>query len=122
MHSALWQKLLINCAINPLTALANVKNGELAQASYRPTLQAICEEVCLTAQACGIFIDANSALEQVLNVIENTAENYSSMHQDIAHKRPTEIDAINGYVVKQAQKKGIDVPVNTQMLLAIKAL
>ena len=122
MHNALWQKLLINCAINPLTALADVKNGELSHASYRPTLQAICEEVCLTAQACGIFIDAKSALEQVLNVIENTAENYSSMHQDITHKRPTEIDAINGYVVKQAQKKGIDVPVNTQMLLAIKAL
>ncbi len=122
MHTALWQKLLINCAINPLTALADVKNGELAHISYRPTLQAICEEVCLTAQACGIFMDADSALEQVLTVIENTANNYSSMHQDIAHKRPTEIDAINGYVVKQAQKKGIDVPVNTQMLLAIKAL
>lgn len=122
MHTALWQKLLINCAINPLTALANVKNGELAQLSYRPTLQAICDEVCLTAQACGILLDANSALEQVLTVIENTANNYSSMHQDITHKRPTEIDAINGYVVKQAQKKGIDVPVNTQMLLALKSL
>ncbi|TPV61839.1 2-dehydropantoate 2-reductase [Aestuariibacter sp. GS-14] len=122
MQTALWQKLLINCAINPLTALENVKNGALANPQYRATLQLVCQEVCLTAQACGVQLDEENALEQVLAVVRNTAENYSSMHQDIAHHRPSEIDAINGYVVQQAQKKGIDVPVNTRLFLAIKAL
>jgi 2-dehydropantoate 2-reductase len=56
----------------------------------------------------------------VYTVIEQTAENYSSMHQDIAAQRQTEVDYINGYIAQEGLKKGIDVSVNASMVAQIK--
>ncbi|MDC8831646.1 ketopantoate reductase family protein [Alteromonas gilva] len=117
---ALWQKLAINCAINPLTAQHNVRNGALSSAVFRPTIEAVVNEVCEVAVACGIELRYSVVLAQVFEVIQLTATNYSSMHQDVAHQRPTEIDAITGYIIAQANKKGIDVTTNTLLYNAIK--
>ncbi|NVK55138.1 MAG: 2-dehydropantoate 2-reductase [Alteromonadaceae bacterium] len=117
---ALWQKLAINCAINPLTAMHDIRNGELIDAAHRTTIEAIIKEVCNVAIACGVELDFSSMLAQVFDVINLTADNYSSMHQDVTHHRPTEIDAITGYIIAQAKKKGIDVPINTLLYNTIK--
>ena len=82
----------------------------------------ICNEFTQVADAYGLDFDALSVHENVLSVAKATGENYSSMHQDVAHGRQTEIDAINGYIVDMATKKGIPVPENTLLVERIKAL
>jgi len=112
----LWHKLAINAVINPLTALYNCNNGELAKTQYQPQIKQILAEVCLVAEAAGYPLHFAQMLEKVQQVIQSTAANFSSMHQDIAHKRRTEIDAINGYIVTQAARYNIAVPLNTQLV------
>lgn len=111
----LWQKLAINAAINPLTALYNCRNGELRQTQFQSTLAAVLQEVCQVASACGVALDQAQLQLKLQQVLSATAENYSSMQQDIAHKRRTEIDAINGYVVRQAARFAIAVPHNSAL-------
>lgn len=111
----LWHKLAINAVINPLTALHNCNNGELANAHYQQQIHQILTEVCLVATAAGYPLQLTTMLEKAQQVIHSTAENFSSMQQDIAHKRRTEIDAINGYIVTLAAGYNINVPLNTQL-------
>lgn len=118
----LWQKLAINAAINPLTAIYNCRNGELLQAEFAPLLTAAITEVQQVAAACGVIMDDSLLQQKVLQVITATAENFSSMQQDIANKRRTEIEAINGYVVQQAARFGIAVPHNNAMLAQVLRL
>ncbi|MEW5681355.1 MAG: ketopantoate reductase family protein [Pseudomonadota bacterium] len=118
----LWQKLAINAAINPLTAIYNCRNGELLQAEFAPLLTAAINEVQQVAAACGVILDYALLQQKVLQVVAATAENFSSMQQDIANKRRTEIEAINGYVVQQAARFGIAVPHNNAMLAQVLCL
>ncbi|WP_273024283.1 2-dehydropantoate 2-reductase [Rheinheimera sp.] len=116
IQPALWQKLAINAVINPLTALYNCRNGELAAQKYHQHIEALVTEVCKVAAACGYPMSAHSTLQTVLRVISSTAQNFSSMQQDLAHGRRTEIDAITGYVVQQAAHHNISVPHNQTLL------
>jgi 2-dehydropantoate 2-reductase len=119
---SLWQKLLVNAVINPLTALNNVKNGALADPIYADDIRQLCHEVCAVAQAANIDLDETVSLDLVYQIITATANNYSSMHQDVQRKQRTEIDAISGFIIAQAKKMGIDVPINTQLYKAVSAL
>ncbi|WP_419227420.1 ketopantoate reductase family protein [Alteromonas sp. OM2203] len=119
---ALWTKLSVNAVINPLTALHNIQNKYIADAQFEQSRNAICDEFTQVANAYGLEFDAQVVLENVLSVAKATGENYSSMHQDVAHGRQTEIDAINGYIVDMATKKGIPVPENTLLVERVKAL
>ena len=118
----LWQKLAINAAINPLTAVHNCRNGGLAQARFQLIITAVLEEVCQVATAAGVPLTLPLLVQKVQQVISNTAQNYSSMQQDVAHQRRTEIEAINGFVVQQAQRYGIAVPHNNSLLLQVRQL
>ncbi len=118
----LWLKLAVNAVINPLTAIHNVKNGELEKANFKGQISDICHETAAVAQACGMDLPPALLEENVQQVIGKTAANYSSMHQDIWHHRVTEIAAINGYILQQAEKKGIDVPVNTFLYNKVKSM
>ncbi len=109
----LWSKLVINSAINPLTALLHVPNGELLR---RPTakalMRALAEETAAVAAAEGVklvFGDPGAAVEEVAR---ETAGNYSSMLQDVRRGAPTEIDAICGGIVQTANRQGIPAPLN----------
>lgn len=122
IQSALWNKLAINCAINPLTALHNIRNGALSEMQYQETLDQIVFEVS-QVMACEGFAVAQHALrQQVDSVIEKTAENYSSMQQDIFYQRPTEIDFISGYLLNCARKHSIETPANQKLYTAIKQI
>ncbi|WP_220100241.1 ketopantoate reductase family protein [Alteromonas lipotrueae] len=118
---ALWAKLAINVVINPLTALNNVTNSHIADEQFAKERKTLCEEFAEVANACGQCFDANKIEQQVINVAGLTGSNYSSMHQDVLNHRQTEIEAINGYIVKMAQKKGIEVPLNTLLTQQVKA-
>ena len=119
---ALWTKLSVNAVINPLTALHNIQNKYIIDAEFEQSRIGICNEFTQVADAYGLDFDAKSVHENVLSVAKATGENYSSMHQDVAHGRQTEIDAINGYIVEMAKKKGIPVPENTLLVERVKAL
>lgn len=118
----LWQKLAINCAINPLTAMHQCRNGELAAPQFSGELDSICQEVAAVMNAEGYPTSANTLRQQVENVILATAANYSSMNQDIHHHRPTEIDYITGYLVRRAQAHQLAVPTNLGLWQHIKRL
>lgn len=118
----LWQKLAINVAINPMTAIHDCRNGELAAAQYRKTIAAAVTELAQVAAAESIMLDLAVLLDRVYQVIELTAANYSSMHQDVQHQRKTEIEAINGFVVLMASKHGKSAKTNQQLLASITAI
>lgn len=106
----LWEKLAINSVINPLTALANIKNGTLTQAEYLPKIKQLVDEFCEVSELEGFKFEPQKILNLILTVAKNTANNYSSMNQDIHHHRLTEIDYINGYLLKIAAKHQLVLP------------
>lgn len=119
----IWKKLLINAAINPLTALLNARNGYLAESGITMELmEKIVGEAVTVANTAGMSFDAAAMLEEVKQVARLTGANRSSMLQDVTAKRRTEIERINGAIVNQGKATGIPTPYNTMMLQLIKAL
>lgn len=118
----LWKKLAINCVINPLTAIHNLRNGDLQAAAYSETIYGIIQEVVMVMNACGVDLEQEALRQDVYEVIARTAHNYSSMHQDLTHQRESEIDFINGYVLAQARRHRIPVPYNRELWQTVKQL
>lgn len=122
LPTILWQKLIVNCVINPLTAINRIANGELADDKFQQQLQVIVQEVITVAHLEGINLECELMVNKVNAVIKSTAKNYSSMYQDLTNNRTTEIDFINGYVCELAQRNNIDVPANQSLVSQIKKL
>src|SRR5215216_661534 len=121
--SLIWGKLVINSAINPLTALLRIKNGELLERpSAREIMGQLARETAQAAHAEKIMLPFNDPAEAAEEVARKTATNQSSMLQDVLRGAPTEIDAICGAVVKTAQKYGLEAPANLACWQLIKAL
>src|SRR5215207_8695549 len=122
-QSAVWGKLVVNAAINPLTALLRIPNGELLnRPSAYEMMGKLAREVAEVALAENIQLPFDDPLAMVEDVARKTAANHSSMLQDVLRNAPTEIDAICGAVVKTAQKHKIDTPANWACWKLIKAL
>ncbi|BDY03952.1 2-dehydropantoate 2-reductase [Ferrimonas sp. YFM] len=118
----LWHKLAVNALINPLTALHRCPNGELTQARYLPTLTRLSDELARVAASQGVPMEAQEILALGLKVAEATAQNRSSMLSDVEAGRPTEIEAISGFVVALADDAGIEVPTHRDNLDRVRAL
>lgn len=114
----LWKKLVINCAINPLTVLYHCNNGELLNHADRLShMETICSELDALIQAKqSIKLDMVNCFELAKQVCESTANNFSSMYQDHAHNRKTELAFITGYMIEQCQKLSIPCP-NSESLM-----
>lgn len=118
----LWGKLLINAAINPLTALLRVPNGALLEMPQaRKLLVSLAREGEAVARAVGVRLPYDDALSEVERVIRNTAGNQSSMLQDVLRGAPTEIDAITGALLREAERRGVPAPVNQAVYRILKA-
>lgn len=104
----LWRKLALNCAINPLTVLHDCRNGDLR--SLAGEVKSLCDELQQLLRACGQTAAAEDLHEEVQRVIAATAANYSSMHQDVARGRRTEIRYLLGYACSAAQRQGLQLP------------
>ena len=117
----LWQKLAISCAINGLTVLHQCRNGELLNITQaRQSISDLCQEIIAVTQALKLgqwFTQLEHEVEQVLIL---TADNISSMQQDIRQGRRTEINQINGYLCRQAEQLGIALPHNQALLKAVQ--
>ncbi|MEX3073850.1 2-dehydropantoate 2-reductase [Vibrio alginolyticus] len=122
INVALWTKLAINCAINPLTAIHQCKNGELGQQEYKVTLENITHELIQVMKQEEINIEFDELFNTIMQVVNATAENYSSMRQDVFHQRRTEIDFITGYLLQAAEKHHIDTPENLKLYQRIKQI
>jgi 2-dehydropantoate 2-reductase len=122
-QSLIWGKLVINAAINPLTALLRIPNGELlAHRSARDLMRALASEAAQVAEAEKVHLPFPDSVIAAEEVAIKTAANHSSMLQDVLRGAPTEIDAICGAVVKAGQKHNIDTPVNWACWKLVSAL
>ena len=104
----LWRKLALNCAINPLTVLHDCRNGDLAE--HPAEIATLCAELGELLQHCGQPTAAENLHEDVQRVILATAANYSSMHQDVAQGRRTEVTYLLGYACAAAQRHQLHLP------------
>lgn len=119
----LWGKLVVNAAINPLTALLRVPNGALISSSaMRQLLGDAVSEAVAVATAAGINLPYLDPLAQVEEVCLRSRDNYSSMLQDVLRQRPTEIDAINGAVVREGERLGVDTSLHRALRDLVKAV
>ncbi|SFP23708.1 2-dehydropantoate 2-reductase [Geopseudomonas sagittaria] len=106
--SRLWRKLALNCAINPLTVLHDCRNGGLQ--AHAEEVAALCAELVELLVACGQADAAVDLQAEVERVIAATAANYSSMHQDVAAGRRTEIAYLLGHACREAAHRQLALP------------
>lgn len=115
----IWEKLAINCVINPLTALSDVTNGELLSQKDEVLWKGILNEVVQVAEKEGVSLHTDQLMERVIHVCTQTAKNISSMLRDIQHGRKTEVDAINGAIVRLGTKHHVPTPLNSRLVRLI---
>lgn len=119
----IWKKAIVNAGINPLTAITGQKNGlVLENPNLEMTLEAICEEAVQVANAHGVDISVEEAIEQTKEVAKLTSDNKSSMLQDIEGGKRTEIDSICGAIVKLGMEKNVPTPVNSSLMAVVKGI
>jgi 2-dehydropantoate 2-reductase len=104
----LWRKLALNCAINPLTVLYECRNGELQ--AHQCEVATLCAELADLLECCGQPAAAHDLQSEVERVIQATAANYSSMYQDVASARRTEISYLLGYACQAAARHQLTLP------------
>ena len=123
IDSTIWSKLIVNAAINPLTAITRLKNGQLlANGETRRLLDLVAEESGRIVAQAGIPLAYPDIRDRIYSVCEATDRNRSSMLQDILRGRRTEIDAINGALVDKARALHVEAPVNEMLVCLVKAL
>ena len=117
-----WSKLLINAGINALTAIHRCPNGKLLESDdILSRLTAAVREGEAVARAAGITLPEDP-LAATIGVCKKTAQNISSMLQDVRNHRPTEIDSINGALVDAGREHNIPVPVNEELVREVKEI
>ncbi|MBD3292623.1 MAG: 2-dehydropantoate 2-reductase [Armatimonadia bacterium] len=120
VDEVLWAKAMVNAAINPLTALTGLRNGKLVEIdALRELMNAVTVEVADIARACGIFV-REGIVRTVEGICAETAENRSSMLQDLSAGRRTEIDYINGAIAERASERGLDAPLCNLLTTLVK--
>jgi len=115
----LWLKAIANNAINPVAALAGVPNGALREGVLRERARAACCEGAAVAATLEIALPGD-AWAHALEIMERTAENRCSMLQDLEARRPTEIDAITGAIVRRGRRTGVATPVSEALLRTVR--
>jgi 2-dehydropantoate 2-reductase len=121
--SFIWGKLIINSAINPITAITKLTNGELPK--YEETkrlLRMTVQESAQVAYASHISLPYDDPVSAVESVCRSTALNVSSMLQDILKMKQTEIDAINGAIIDKGREVGIETPINQALTYLVKSI
>ncbi len=119
---ALWAKLVINCAYNALSAITGLPYGRLIQGQgVQTVLHAVVQECLAVARGDGVTIPGD-AWEDVLRIARTMPSQYSSTAQDLARGKQSEIDHLNGYVVRRGEALGLATPVNRVLHTLVKLL
>ena len=136
LHGVLWSKLVANCVVNPFTAVHDVTNGEVAKAyEERAEVRALVEGVVREVVGVGharrvrfVFEErgmaeedvVSAAVAHVLRVVKDTAGNVSSMLSDVRGGRQTEVDAMNGEIVRLGKAAHIETPFNRALVQSVR--
>jgi 2-dehydropantoate 2-reductase len=118
-----WEKVFVNVGINAFGALTNLKNGQLLESEgLRHLMSEAVKEAIHVAKQKNIKLSNKDFTAETYSVARRTSNNKNSMLQDILKGMPTEIDFINGRVLKYAKELGVDVPINELLTQLIKGL
>jgi 2-dehydropantoate 2-reductase len=123
VEGELWTKMIINCAYNAISALGRARYGELVrQPETRAVMRQVTEEALAVARAGGVRLPDVDMLETVRRISDAMSEATSSTAQDIARGNRTEIDSLNGYLVRRGAELGVATPVNQTLHALVKLL
>jgi 2-dehydropantoate 2-reductase len=123
VQELIWGKLIINVGINALTAITGLKNGRLPEfEGTRSIMEDAVREALAVAGAKEIELPYPDPLNRVLEVCRDTAGNIASMLQDVLNRKTTEVDFINGAIVREGEALGIATPVNRTLLSIVRTL
>ena len=119
---ALWAKLIVNCAYNALSAITQRPYGELVAGEAIPQVMRDVTDECLAvARAARIEVQGDMH-EAVRGIARSMPGQLSSTAQDLARRKPTEIEHLNGFVVRQGEALGVPTPVNRTLLALVRLL
>ena len=117
----LWSKLMVNCAYNAISALAQAPYARLAaQPEVRDIQHAIVREVVALAQAEGIGLQLEPSLQAMERIAIAMPAQLSSTAQDMARRKPSEIDHLNGFITRRGRELGVAVPINQTLTALVK--
>jgi len=123
IRAELWTKMLMNCAYNAISALSGQRYGKIAaDPGARDLMRRVIEEAVAVARVEGVKLDAAAMTDAAYRLGEAMSGALSSTAQDIGRGKRTEIDALNGYVVRHGTQSGIPVPVNQTLYTLVKLL
>ena len=126
IEQLLWGKMLYNCALNSLATILNTHYGSLIETGMQDAMLRIVEEIFDVASLCGVELPYANPRDYVRvlfgELIPRTYNHLPSMLQDINRGKKTEIDSLNGYIVKLAQKHNVQVPCNSIVAAMVQAL
>jgi 2-dehydropantoate 2-reductase len=123
IEGELWTKMIINCTYNPISALGRVRYHRLAQNPWtREVMIQAVQEAVAVARAAGVRLPYVNMVEVALKVAESMANAISSTAQDLARGKLTEIDSLNGYLVRRGAELGVATPVNQTLHALVKLL
>ncbi len=123
IENLVWSKLIINVGINALTAITGLENGKLLDyPELKEIMKDLVSEGVKTAEKRGVTLTFPDPLETVFDVCRKTAKNRSSMLQDFDRGSRTEIDFINYAIVREAEKMGMEAPVNKTVANLVKVM
>jgi len=111
-----WLKLIINCVINPLTAVHQCANGELLNENWQKIIYSLVAEAVAVAKSQNVSLTTEECYREVLLVAKETALNHSSMLQDVKQQRRTEIQQLTGYLINAGKTAGVATPTHQQLL------
>lgn len=118
--SALWSKLIVNCAYNALSAIGQITYGPMmATDGTREVITAAVTECIAVAKACGVTVPADIT-ETTLALAASMPAQSSSTAQDLARGKPSEIEFLNGHIVRKGREHGIATPTNLALLVAVR--
>lgn len=118
-----WEKIFVNAAINPFGALTGLRNGDLLTIpEIKDAMKTAVLEGIRVTEKLGVKLSEQSPVERAFEVARKTAQNKNSMLQDIEKRKKTEIDFINGALVRYGETVGISCPINAVLTALIKGL
>ncbi|RJU84431.1 MAG: 2-dehydropantoate 2-reductase [Candidatus Poseidoniales archaeon] len=123
IYKEIWIKLLINIAINPISAITGLRNGEILVRNDIWTQScSTMLEASIIAKSSGIDVDYEDLIYKLKSVIKSTEKNRCSMLQDIMNGKKTEIDSLCGEIVFRGESLGIPTPLNSMLYAIIKGI
>jgi 2-dehydropantoate 2-reductase len=122
VNGALWAKLIVNCAYNALSAITQLPYGRLVQGEGIPAvMRAVVDECLAVARAAGVVVPGDMH-QATVRIAETMPGQFSSTAQDLSRGKPTEIEHLNGFVVRKGDALGVPTPANRLLVALVKLL